>query len=233
MATDAPDWQTIITLQSGGAVTDAPDWTDVVTGPGGTPPVVGGGSGDWQPQDFGWVGWTSQMWTGSSFTASSGSAFTGSLFRAATSATISHLVMYVRTSSLTLTANESYLCLYTSAAYGLSNPLTLLGNTSAGAIDSSLTTAGETYVSFPLASGVAVTAGTLYYAALLITLTGGTVSVLGSAWPSNNLAQAPVPNGVPGFWITGGVPTTKPPTSFFFGNPTTNMAASGPWMAGY
>jgi predicted RecA/RadA family phage recombinase len=43
-ATDAPDWQTIVTLQTGGTVTDAPDWTDVVTGPGGIQPVTAVGA---------------------------------------------------------------------------------------------------------------------------------------------------------------------------------------------
>lgn len=35
MASDAPDWQKVIVIVSGGTVTDAPDWERVVTGPGG------------------------------------------------------------------------------------------------------------------------------------------------------------------------------------------------------
>jgi hypothetical protein len=35
VATDAPDWQRVVTVQSGGTLTDAPDWERVVTGPGG------------------------------------------------------------------------------------------------------------------------------------------------------------------------------------------------------
>jgi hypothetical protein len=42
-ASDAPDWQTVVTTVAGGpGVTDAPDWQRVVVGPGGTP--IGGGS---------------------------------------------------------------------------------------------------------------------------------------------------------------------------------------------
>ena len=34
MASDAPDWQRVVTLISGGSVSDAPDWQRTVTGPG-------------------------------------------------------------------------------------------------------------------------------------------------------------------------------------------------------
>jgi len=40
VATDAPDWQKVVTLISGGSMSDAPDWQRTVTGPGATP--VGG-----------------------------------------------------------------------------------------------------------------------------------------------------------------------------------------------
>lgn len=46
---DAPDWQRIVQLISGGTLTDAPDWERVVTGPGGA--ALGG------------VTWSTSSWS--------------------------------------------------------------------------------------------------------------------------------------------------------------------------
>lgn len=40
MTTDAPDWERVVVIISGGGVSDAPDWERTVTGPGGA--AVGG-----------------------------------------------------------------------------------------------------------------------------------------------------------------------------------------------
>jgi hypothetical protein len=158
-ATDAPDWQTIVTLTTGSSVTDAPDWTDVVTGPGGTPPVVAAGASPFGVYfAMGMLGVTCDIAPAGAGRGPTAGRMNFQTFTAGASGTVNNVYMYVVTGG-TLTANENFFCIY-DWGVATANTYTLLGQTAAGAIDTALHSVQ--LVKGTLTVGVPVVSGTTY-----------------------------------------------------------------------
>ena len=164
MVTDAPDYQTVITLVSGGSLTDAPDWQEVVTGPGGTPPAVAAGASPFSLYyAMGMLGITIDGQAGASGRSPTSGKMVLQTFTAGATGTINHVYLYIVTGN-TPTANENFLCIYD---WGAATPstYTLLGQTAAGAIDAQLHNVG--ILTGTLVTGVPVTSGQTYVMAIL------------------------------------------------------------------
>lgn len=230
MASDAPDWQKVLVLQSGGTVSDAPDWQRVATGPGSSP--LGGGTinGDWCPQDFGWSAWTTAPTSPGLGLTPMAQQPTVSLMKAMATVTLTKVTMFTWAAGTGLVANDNYLGLYTAPETGgVPGHPALLGATAQGAIDATISAAGvHTY---SLATGVPVVAGQFYYAALLLNNSGAMPTLGYSAWLGGNTTNYFTLLGLlPGFRSTATVtsfPGTLTPPAPGAGN--ANMY--GPWMA--
>jgi hypothetical protein len=206
---DAPDWQRVITIKSGGGLTDAPDWERIVTGPGGTPPVVTVTSGSFASPllNAGYCG-------ASLYPASQQDTFSGptgnvsvNTFVALASTTINFVWININAGE-TVTPNENYICVYdqgqaTAATY------TLLGATAAGACDSPF--AHSPMFKIPLAAGVPIIEGESYAFGLIMNTTGSAPSFTGSQ-VSNSSVFNPVGLTYP-MCVTSPTTHTTPPAT--------------------
>jgi hypothetical protein len=177
MATDAPDYLHVITISYGGTVTDAPDWTDQVTGAGGGPVPGVTSATDWAPSDFGIVGWSNPPWqmTTSSPLDNWTTAF---LFmwpvKFGATTNVSTIGISVKAQGVTFTANECFIGLYSASFTGnIPNTYTRVATSVAGVLEANLT-ANQGFVPTALSSSLAVTAGSVLYAAILLNFTAGT-----------------------------------------------------------
>jgi hypothetical protein len=211
MSMDAPDWERIlVTVQSEGDVPDAPDWERIAVAPGGAP--IGGGGGQSGPiaSDFGWVGWSFPPWqvtAGANAVQGRGTTYLTPV-KALSTTTVHGISYVVAAPSSAPTSGHSYVGLYSwSGTTPLLGTFTLLGATASGTVDASMETAGG--YNELLASGVAVTAGDLYYCAF-ITGTANYVCespywfALGINYPNNS---APPPSAPMGGYYVGGTST--------------------------
>lgn len=153
-------------------MSDAPDWQETAVGPGGTP-IGGGGQDpmDWPP-DQGFLGWSLPLWAPTaSGTYVRGGTIAFFLVKAASSGTVGHIVAYHTNGATGVSSNENYFGLYSiSPSGGPLSSITLLGSSAVGVADSLVS--GSGFINVPLSSGVAVTAGTAYYVALLVNASG-------------------------------------------------------------
>jgi hypothetical protein len=191
-ARDAPDYQTIITLQTGGTLTDAPDWTNVVTGPGGTQPVVGTGGngllGMWGNAGFlgvtidpgigpGTQGLLSPNLTVMAFVA----LFTGPV----------HNVIVPLTGGNTLTSNSTFAGVYDMGQASAGN-MTLLCTSASGAAATAWTNQGSVPVA--MTTNPTLTAGQSY--AIGLQVVGGGLACFGpdpqGSYTSPNFSTFPV-----------------------------------------
>jgi hypothetical protein len=213
---DAPDYQTILHLQTTGAPTDAPDWEHVATGPGGTPPVTVTGASPYSVYAaMGLFGLTLDPMANTSTLGPTLGAVNFCAFTAMATGTAGHMYIYV-TSGHAVTADENFLCLYdwgetTSATF------TLLGNTTAGNIDAALAAGG--LVTGALASGVALTAGNVYAMALIVNGSGAPSFVAGNA--NNAIPLNPFGTTYPVATTSTAAGHTTPPGSLAFTSTTT------------
>jgi hypothetical protein len=163
-ATDAPDWQTIITLQSGGAVTDAPDWTDVVTGPGGTPvgPAPGGGIVSVY-FNAGFIGVTVDPNAAQTTIAHTQGVVALTIFSALATTSATGMTFNIWLGA-TCTANQNFLGIY-DAGQTTAGVATLLGQTAAGVCDTPFATTAVHSVNF--ISPIPLIEGQSYYVGLL------------------------------------------------------------------
>jgi len=179
---DAPDFQTVITtVESTGDVPDAPDFQEIAVAPGGKP-ISGGGTSYPGPYS------TAQIWEYGFFTmdpcavTTSAALLSGQVYLAAFVAlnTVSVLeVSFLVNSAGTGTADECYIGIYASSA-STQRPTDLLGSSAAGVLEGYLSSTG--LVSPPFSDYISLTAGTLYYFALLYN--GTTCTLLGAAPPN-------------------------------------------------
>jgi hypothetical protein len=175
---DAPDYQTIIHIQTTGAPTDAPDWEHVATGPGGTAPVTVTGASPYSVYAaMGLFGLTLDPMANTSTLGPTAGVVNFCAFTAMATGTAGHMYTYC-SSAHAVTADENFFGLYD---WGETTPgtFTLLGNTAAGAIDAALAAGG--LITGAMASGVALTAGNVYALALLINGSGVPSFVAGNA----------------------------------------------------
>lgn len=169
MTIDAPDWERIVsTVLATGDVPDAPDWERIVVGSGGTP-VGGGGETDWVPSDLGYSGWACHPYicnfSAAVFKPTNGVVYI-ILIRASKTTTLTSVVLNINGASSTPTTHASFLGIYTTGIVsGVQGQPQLLGSTAAGAMDAIMQANG--FHNVALASGVNVTANTMYYGALL------------------------------------------------------------------
>jgi hypothetical protein len=217
-ATDAPDWQTIVTLTTGSSVTDAPDWTDVVTGPGGTPPVVAAGASPYSVYyAMGMLGVTCDIAPAGAGRGPSTGRMNFQAFTAGASGTVNNVYMYVVTGT-TPTANENFFCIYD---WGVTtaNTYTLLGQTAAGAIDTALHS--TQLVKGTLTAGVPIVSGTTYVLGFLM---NGTVPSFASIATVDFHVLSPFfPNFPQCTFSTAGF--TAPPASLAYSAVTGNTAS--------
>jgi hypothetical protein len=172
-ATDAPDFQSIIQIQYGGALTDAPDWTNVVTGPGGG--AITGIADQFYPSaaDFGFSGWTyfAQEISTNTVTPSSGFIYVTQFKTVATQT--STAVGFWRTSQGSgLIAAECYIAIW-DYLFTSSTPLAV---TASGALSAVLQAgffpAAPDFAFTELSSPLSVQPGTIYNMVMLINGTG-------------------------------------------------------------
>jgi hypothetical protein len=197
-ATDAPDWQTIVTLQTGGSVTDAPDWTDVVTGPGGVQPVVAGGS-SWMSL-WGAAGLVGVSLNPIAVFNTNVGLLGGTLylipFVALSTATVSQ-VYVPAAATVVLTPTTSYVGLY-DFGQATSGTFTLLATSASGAF--ATTIGSNTGAPTTVSPSTKLTAGEVYVAA--VQPNGNTINAWGytgnSTFPTTpNFSTAPL-------WAQGG-----------------------------
>jgi hypothetical protein len=221
-ATDAPDWQTIITLQSGGALTDAPDWTDVVTGPGGTQPISGGGGGTLSYYfALGYLGVTCDPTVTNNGAAHTAGQIALNAFIAFSTASANFITMYV-TSGSSVTANQNYVGIY-DAGQTTPGSATRLGVSAAGACDAVFNSTGLHKIA--LSAPVALTGGAMYYAAFLNN--GGTPSFQNCSLVNPNTSVInPLGTTLPVRFDPAGSFTTFPSTAAFAGS----TLQAGPWL---
>jgi hypothetical protein len=191
-ATDAPDWQTIITLQTGGAVTDAPDWTDVVTGPGGTQPVGGAGGngllGMWG--NAGFLGVTIDPGIGPATQGLLGGNLSVMAFVALFTGPVNNVIVPL-TAGSALTGNSTYAGVYDMGQASAGN-MTLLCTSASGAAATAW--AGQGSVPVAMTTNPTLTAGQSY--AVGVQVVGGGLSCFGPSpagnYTSPNFSTFPV-----------------------------------------
>jgi hypothetical protein len=163
-ATDAPDWQTIVTLQSGGTVTDAPDWTDVVTGPGGVQPVTAvGASFASMWLSSGVKGLTMDPTSAGGGASPVGGAISLMAFTALTTATFSNIWVPLHAGS-TYTVGQTFAGIYDFGQASAGN-FTLLAISAAATAPAVWASSGCNPVA--MTSGVNLTEGSTYTVALV------------------------------------------------------------------
>lgn len=229
---DSPDYQNVVTLSSG-PVSDAPDWQEVIVGPGGAP--IGGGGGDLAPPDFDLVGWTCNPFATSLSagvsTFSNGHVW-AALIKAVTSATVTHVAVSLLGAFVNYTANENFLGIYSTTVSGGAPGLsTQVAVTAAGGLDAAFVGDGVTFV--PLVSSVAVTAGTLYYMAMLLNGVATNTTITSQSIMGTLYQRTIMPSGH--IFLYGDISTSRTvlPGSF-----TPTLAASAhneysPWFCMY
>ena len=230
---DSPDYQNVVMLSSG-AVTDAPDWQEVIVGPGGAP--VGSGTPfTWGPANYGWAGWTTDPAAALSdqILLATGHVILA-LFYVATTATVTHLVWAsFGGAGITPIANESFMGLYSAPGSG-STPTApaLLATTTAGAMDAQIPVPG--IYANALSVSLAVTAGTVLYAAFLCNTTSSAsaLSTGQALWDGTVLQQIKPGFLFPSQNYSSPLRTTLPAS---LGTPTNGGVYSmgSPWMAAY
>lgn len=234
-AYDSPDYERIVTIVTSGLVSDAPDWQRVVTGPSGGSVPGAGGASDLIASDFGFAGWTGNPLN---FPAVTGSIIANSgvvtygLIKATKSATVTKMSISMGAAVTGITANENYLGLYSATVSGGSPGLsTLLSATSMGSWDGF--TAGNGLFFATLATPVAVTAGTLYYAAMLYNANQNYSQIIHGAFAGSVFQRAIVPNGYVWGYSDGTNGHTTLPGSFTPNDTASNHANGSPWFVMY
>jgi len=161
---DAPDFQEIVHIQTGGALSDAPDWQRNVTGPGGG--IVQGFAGDgWVPQTYGIGAWTFPPYVPqvNSAALTRGTLFLTLLPIGAT-CTVSQVEVLVTTAQATPTTNENFIGIY-ELDYAVGTQYNLRASTAAGIMDTGFSAANHNLYTF--SSSVTLTAGNVYWIAVL------------------------------------------------------------------
>lgn len=208
MASGAPDYERIVTVEAEVEMgTGAPDWERIVVGAGGVP--VGGGStgvDGIQAQDYGYAGWTGPLYNsgGASSLATSGALY--AIAKATKAATVQHVVLFCVSGYAGSDYNGQYVALYTAPSWPniSGQTLQLLGASAANVFPT--TAPANSFVSVPLSSPVALTAGQLFYIA---TFGPPTSNVSNWGYYQPNLAP---PLGTPFTLISAGL-TGAPPAS--------------------
>ena len=163
MASDAPDWQRVVNVAAGPALTDAPDWEHVVVGPGGS--AVGGGGADYW--DWALDGSLVQTWPNTlCFNTVNLSTYVIELtkFVVRSAKTVSKAMFYGQPIANPVIADQNYIGIY---SYVLGGAMTLLGVTPPGACDVPFGGTITTPITVDLVAPVALSPGTMYYAAVL------------------------------------------------------------------
>lgn len=166
MPSGAPDYSSVIQTVAPIVGAGAPDYQETAVGPGGVPLSGGSSGGEWCPQDWGWCGWTCQPQITNGWASEENGKIFLVLAKATVTKTATAMLMGMGSVGTGIIAHENFLGIYNYVPYASSSTsYTLLGSTAAGAADSAF--GSNTLSSVPLAAGVAVTAGTLYYIATL------------------------------------------------------------------
>ena len=223
MSIDAPDWQRIVvTVTSTGAVPDAPDWQRIVVGPAGAP-VGGGGVGGSLIGFYtanGIMGVTCDPAACTGTATHGGGNISLNAFQALTTGTAGHVYLIVQSGRIP-TANQNYIGIYDAGAT-TAGTATLLGATAPGVVDAVETAIGA--YKLPLAAGVPLTAGKMYYFAMLFNANGPGM-MLGTQWDPK--AANPFGNTFPFQCNTTGTFTTLPATIAFSSTVTFNDIWNG------
>jgi hypothetical protein len=172
-AEDAPDYQTIIQIQYGGALTDAPDWTNVVTGPGGG--AITGVTDQFAPSaaDYGFSGWTYflQEVSSGTVTPSTGVIYV-TQFKTVATQTSQSVGFWQATTASGLVASECYIALW-DWEFLSSTPLAV---SASGALSTNMQAAmvpaPPTWNYVELSTSYSVQPGQFYAIALLLNGTG-------------------------------------------------------------
>ena len=205
MASDAPDYQRVVVLEVS-AMSDANDWEEVVVGPGGTPISGGAGQTSWAPADFGYKGWSESVFNANFTTGgpTSGHVYL-SPFKVAATGTISTLYGYCYSTTGThFTASQNFFGFYSVGNDGSGNlEWTLAATSAAGAYEADV--APDLYA-VPLSTGLAVTAGQVLYAAILLNYTGSAPSfvIINTNLWYFGLVTVTAPAQISGWATTGG-----------------------------
>lgn len=173
MATDSPDWQEVVTLVSGGSVPDAPDWQRTVTGPGATPPVAGGATfPDFVPN--GTVARTQPMVALGGSVGPGVGQIMGMACTPIVSGTVSKVGAFLNTAGGGAVTAECGVAIYSASLTSLTIDLLAAGY---GATFAGFTPPSTYFVD--LSSSPNVTAGSVYYLAVLFNGSSGPSYVTG------------------------------------------------------
>ncbi len=226
MASDAPDYERVVVLVTS-AMSDAPDWEEVVVGPGGVPISGGAGQTSWAPADFGYKGWSESVFNANFTTGgpTSGHVYL-SPFKVAATGTISTLYGYCDSTTGThFTASQNFFGFYSVGNDGSGNlEWTLAATSAAGAYEADV---APGLYAVPLSTGLAVTAGQVLYAAILLNYTGSAPSLViinTNSWYGGR-ETVTAPAQISGYFTTGG--NTALPATIL------KAALNGPTAAAY
>ena len=217
MAVDAPDWERVVALISGGAVSDAPDWQRTVTGPGAAP--VGGGpgvaTGVVPPGMSATTYDMALLWTGATANLNAGQIYASCLTAPADLATVTAGMLVIPGTWTTTPATSGL------AVYGWDIALSQWSLVASGLGLNWVSPAGSPYAWQTLALGVStpLVAGDPYWVAALWNGTSGPTGVGYTAtqrWASPFGQYVPVSGSPFGSWLSNigaltGFPTTITP----------------------
>jgi hypothetical protein len=208
--TDAPDWERIVTLETGATVTDAPDWTRVVTGPGGTQPVISAGPSFMALYVTGnFLGITSDPACSQSNEIMATNRLNLVAFTAVKTATATNVWAFVQ-GGATGTTDENFLCIY-DFGQTTAGEFTLLGSTAAGTLDTPFKSTG--IKTMALSSGVSLTAGETYAVGFIFN--GGQPTLYGAS-AGASIVNNPLGLTVAPWRCETNTGVTTPPTSELF-----------------
>jgi hypothetical protein len=203
---DSPDWQKVVTIVTSGSVTDAPDWQRIVTGPsGGSVPGAAGLTDGWTAALFGVGAWTFPPHIPGSGTTS---LIRGVLYLTfmpvGVNCTVSNMTLSVVAGQSSPTANENYLGIY-EYNYSGGHLYNRVATTAAGTCDAGF--ASGTNQTHPLSASVSLTAGHVYYAALLC---NGSLTSMQVAMSAAGSGAATNPSGFFTNFVVSGVTFAEP-----------------------
>lgn len=174
MSMDAPDYQTVITLVSGGSLSDAPDWQEVVTGPGGIQPV-GSGAGGFMGlyASGGFIGVTMDPNVAQNTVGLLGGTMYLNAFTAMATGPVHNVYVPVQTGN-TFTAADTWAAIY-DFGQASAGHFTLLASSASGVAAGVWASSGANPVA--MATNPTLTAGQIYTVAT--TCLGNTLTALG------------------------------------------------------
>jgi hypothetical protein len=145
--------------------------------------LLGHTSAGWSPNSAGYLAWNGEpIFMGVSQISMATQAFTAAKIPIFGNVTVSNISFQVSTAGATPTANQNFVALY--AANATLSSSALLGNSTAGVLDSVITSTGRKKVA--LSSPVTLTGGPNAYVWALVLFNGGTAPKLASGPSSLN-----------------------------------------------